>query len=112
MPTSSTRVVALAAALVFSLTVSAVAQRGGQRRVNPPNDPAPEPPVVTGKVIAYEPGKTIALETSSRTGVQRFEFKLDKQTRIELPPRIQEISVGQTLSVWVSKEAPDIAAKI
>src|SRR5262245_24417711 len=109
----SMRVIALAVALVFSLSVSALAQRGGQRRDNPQTNAAPEPPAVTGKVIAYEPGTTIVLETTSRVGVQRFEFKLDKeQTKIELPPRIQEIAVGQTLSVWANKETPDVAARI
>jgi len=108
-----TKLVALGIAMLLALSGEALAQRGGLRPANPQTKGATEAPAATGKVVAYEAGKSIALETTNRNGMQRREFKIDKdQTKIELPPRIKEIAVGQTLSVWALKETPDVAARI
>jgi hypothetical protein len=91
---------------------SALAQRVPRAKPAPAARQA-EPPTVVGKVVAYEPEKLIVLETANRNGVKKSEFVIAKdKTRIELPPRIKEISVGRTLAVWVDKDEPKLAARI
>jgi uncharacterized protein DUF1553/uncharacterized protein DUF1549 len=92
------------------LAAAALAQR------ETPADPAPanpEPPTIVGQVVAYEPDKSIAVETRNRKGVTKSEFAIVKdKTKIELPPRAREIKVGMTLAVWADKDDPKTAARI
>ncbi len=111
MQTIRVTVVVLSACLLLASANSAFAQR--VRNPNPQAKPPAEAPTITGKVVVYEPEKLIALETTARSGVKRSEFTIDKdKTKIELPPRIKEVAVGITLSIWADKENPALAAKI
>jgi hypothetical protein len=70
-------------------------------------------PAVVGKVTAYEAGRSITLETVTRAGATAHEFTIvPDQTRIELPPRNREITVGSTLAVWADKDDSRIAARV
>lgn len=107
----STRTIvwALTAYGCLALGMSAEAQR-----VRNADRPAPaEPPTMTGKVVAYEPDKTISLEVTSRREKKTSEFAIVKgETKIELPPRNTEIKVGMQLAVWASKDDAKVAAQI
>ncbi|MCI0492438.1 MAG: hypothetical protein L0Z07_05845, partial [Planctomycetes bacterium] len=111
MRTTCGNLVVLGAFLLLVSADGAIAQR--VRNENRPAAPAAAAPTVTGKIVAYEPGKTITLETTARNGVKRSEFTIDKdKTKIELPPRINGITVGITLSIWADQENPTLAVKI
>jgi hypothetical protein len=102
-----------ACVIIFSLAEYALAQRA--RKVNSPalQTNQAEAPSVVGKVVAYQPERSIAIETTTRSGPQRREFNIAKdKTKIELPPRVREIAVGATLAVWADKDDPDVAARI
>ena len=105
------RILMSAVAFVATMLAAAVlAQR------ETPSDPAPanaEPPTIVGQVVAYEPDKSIAIETRNRKGVTKSEFAIVKdKTKIELPPRATEIKVGMTLAVWADNDDPKRAARI
>src|SRR5215813_7935388 len=85
--------------------VSSWGQRGGAR----PNAPATTNPAdvtaVVGQVTEYEPDKSLTLEVQNRDGITKRQFAIVKEkTAIELPSRMREIKVGQTLAVWADKE--------
>jgi hypothetical protein len=85
----------------------AARDRAAQDNVNP------AAPTATGKVTAYDPEKSITLEVSRRGGAKNFEFVIVKdKTRIDLPPRANEIKVGMVLSVWADPQDPKLAARI
>jgi hypothetical protein len=102
----------VSAGILFALAPSdARAQR--VRNANPQATPPADAPTVTGRVVAFVPDKSIALETASAGETKRTEFRIVKdRTRIELPPRIKEIALGITLSVWADKEDAALAARI
>jgi hypothetical protein len=98
---------------LLALCSDALAQRVPRADPANPQTPRQEPPTIVGKVVAYEPDKSIVLETTNRDGVKRNEFAIVKdKTKVELPPRIKEISVGRTLAVWADKEDPKLAVRI
>jgi hypothetical protein len=70
-------------------------------------------PAVTGKVSSYEPYKSITLDVQQRRETRQVKFSVVRErTKIELPPRRQEIRIGRVLSVWADKEDPTLAARI
>lgn len=92
---------------------SAERQRNGNRQSQPAADSKLDAPAAQGKVVVYEAGKSITLETASRNGAKRFEFLIDaNQSKIELPPRMREITLGNVLSVWTDKDNPQLAIRI
>src|SRR5262245_2153557 len=98
---SPIRFAILAVTLLLAGTAAAQRVPNANRPANAQANPAAEAPTVTGKVVAYEAQKLIAIEITTRNGPVRSEFTIDKdKTKIELPPRVQEISVGAVLSVW------------
>jgi len=107
------RFVMVAATLLSAMANCASAQRNPNRPANSQANVPADAPTVTGKVVAYEPEKLIAVEITARNGTLRSEFTIDKdKTKIELPPRMKEISVGAVLSVWADKENSALAARI
>jgi hypothetical protein len=80
----------------------------GQRTEN-----ASAPPTLVGRVVAYEADASLVVETMGRNGANRTEFSIEKGTTlINLPPRLAEIKIGQTLAVWADKDNPQLAARI
>ena len=81
----------------------------GNQRIRPTEGAATpalaDAPAVIGKVTAYEAGRSITLETVTRAGATGHEFTIvPDRTRIELPPRNKEITVGSTLAVWADNQ--------
>ncbi len=72
-----------------------------------------EAPPATGKVSSYQPNQSITIEVQQRRETRQVEFRVVRErTKIELPPRQQEIRIGIVLSVWADKEDPTLAARI
>ena len=61
---------------------------------------ATDDPTATGKVTAYEAGKTISVQVGDATK----SYKLNEETKIE-----GELTVGKEVSVWVKD---DVVTKI
>lgn len=104
-----TRRMGLIAGCALIAVAGLVATRAlGQRAQN-----EGEPPTVVGKVVEYVADRSIVLETTNRNGARTSEFAIVKdKTRIELPPRLGEVKVGQILAVWADKDDPRVAARI
>jgi RNA polymerase sigma factor (sigma-70 family) len=86
------------------------------QRPQPKPNPAPAPadaPTVVGRVVAYEPDRSITIESTTRAGTKISAFAIIKgTTRIELPTRVKDIQVGTILPVWADRDDPKLAVHI
>src|SRR5262245_51498201 len=93
--------------------VVAWGQRGG---IRPKSAASMDPADVTalvGQVVEFEPDASITVEVRNRDEITKRKFAIVKEkTAIELPPRMREIKIGQTLAVWADREDSKLAAKI
>lgn len=83
----------VSAAVVAVAMMPLVSSRGPAQRERPADA---GPPTATGKVIAYEAGKSITVEVKKRGGlVEKREFTVVKdKTKVELLGRTKAIELG------------------
>ena len=71
-------------------------------------------PTVIGHVVAYQPNKSVTIEVRVQRGVSLppQQFKLNAQSKIELPADTKTLAVGMVASVWPDKYDKKLAVKI
>src|SRR5262245_1007116 len=87
----------VAVAMLRGASSSALAQR-------PKGDATA--PAATGKVVAYDAGKSLTVEVKQRGGLtKKVEFVIVKdKTKVELTGTIRAIEVGTDVKVWADKD--------
>ncbi|MCI0379858.1 MAG: DUF1549 and DUF1553 domain-containing protein [Gemmataceae bacterium] len=71
-------------------------------------------PTASGKVVAFEADKSIAVEVKQRGGQsKKFDFAIVKdKTKVEFLGVTKTIDVGTEVKVWADKDNPKTAARI
>src|SRR5262245_10828764 len=95
------------------LAMATVLGAGSQALAQRPKGDATAP-AATGKVVAYDAGKSLTVEVKQRGGLtKKVEFVIVKdKTKVELVGRTKAIEVGTEVKVWADKDDAKTAVRI